>query len=110
MEKRLHNVKRILNFREDVTGCFCSQLGHKFPSYFASHHLYVIEVKQIINFNHVFMFSMLLFDTCSSVDSRHHSRTVLINFPNPVNCSHLVTSHLSILVGATVIVLFWMWK
>lgn len=46
----------------------------------------------------------------SSVDSRHHSRTVLINFPNPVNCSHLVTSHLSILVGVTVIVLFWMWK
>ena len=54
MEKRLHNVKRILNFREDVAGCFCSQLEHKFPSYFASHHLYVIEVKQIINFNHVF--------------------------------------------------------
>lgn len=45
----------------------------------------------------------------SSVDGRHHSRAVVVNFPNPVNCSYFLTSHLSFLVAVIVIVMFWMW-
>lgn len=71
---------------------------------------YSVDGESWKNFEDVSKLGGKIYLRTSSVDSRHHSRTVLINFPNPVNCSHLVTSHLSILVGVTVIVLFWMWK